>query len=186
MQVESKLRRPEIAPGKGPGTIVKLDGVTYEFKPTANDERHTCNVRNQAHLARFLSIPEGYRLANAEDEDLVEDTEESSLKPVDSPVKDLPQSGDDTEDDAVVQAALEADDTLLEPGGYAESQDIADKKAEAELDAVLAADKAKAESDVTNDEERADVADTSPAPAPALVVKSTPRKRGRPPVASKQ
>ncbi|KDR26000.1 hypothetical protein [Caballeronia zhejiangensis] len=44
------------------GTKVDIGGTDYHFAPIA-DGRHVAFVENQIHMARFLSIPEAYRLA---------------------------------------------------------------------------------------------------------------------------
>lgn len=58
MKIESILRRPG-------GTFVTLDDVTYHFAPDERG-RHVAEVTRQTHIARFLSITEGYRLALGE------------------------------------------------------------------------------------------------------------------------
>lgn len=52
--IECKLIR------KG-GTHVDIDGIDYHFAPLS-DGAHVCNVENEEHVERFLSIREGYRL----------------------------------------------------------------------------------------------------------------------------
>lgn len=52
--IESKIQR------KG-GTLVDLDGTTYHFTPDAKG-RHVAEVSNPEHIAKFLQIPEGYRM----------------------------------------------------------------------------------------------------------------------------
>jgi fructose-specific component phosphotransferase system IIB-like protein len=59
MKIESIIRRKH-------GTVVKMGDMTYHFQPAANDERHLEEVTNNAHIARFLSIPEGYRVPEGE------------------------------------------------------------------------------------------------------------------------
>lgn len=54
--IESLIRRAK-------GTRVTMGNTNYHFKPSANDERHTAEVSNEAHVDRFLAIPEGYREA---------------------------------------------------------------------------------------------------------------------------
>jgi hypothetical protein len=51
MKIKSIIDRPE-------GHFVDLDGTVYEFNPPS----HVCEVEDKHHLARFLSIPEGYEL----------------------------------------------------------------------------------------------------------------------------
>lgn len=52
--IESKIQR------KG-GTLVDLDGTIYHFTPDAKG-RHVAAVSNPEHIAKFLQIPEGYRM----------------------------------------------------------------------------------------------------------------------------
>lgn len=60
MRIESIIRRHG-------GTVVELDGVTYEFKPEERDGPHVCDVTDEDHIRRFLAIPEGYRALDAAD-----------------------------------------------------------------------------------------------------------------------
>lgn len=46
------------------GTLVQMEQHTYHFKPTPRDPRHLAEVLIQAHAERFLSISEGYRMAD--------------------------------------------------------------------------------------------------------------------------
>lgn len=55
MKIECILKR------RG-GTFASVGGVTYHFKPQP-DGRHVAEVTDPAHIGRFLSIVEGYRLA---------------------------------------------------------------------------------------------------------------------------
>ncbi len=51
MKIKSIIERED-------GHSVDLDGTVYEFNPPS----HVCEVEDKQHLARFLSIPEGYEL----------------------------------------------------------------------------------------------------------------------------
>lgn len=62
MQIKSRIERKT-------GNTVELDGVTYEFNPPS----YIADVTEKAHIARFLSIPEGY--------EVVTDGKEKSSKP---------------------------------------------------------------------------------------------------------
>ena len=62
MRIESIIQRKK-------GTTVEMDGETYAFNSTTKEQRHIVDVKNKAHVARFLAIPEGYRVADLEDED---------------------------------------------------------------------------------------------------------------------
>lgn len=46
------------------GSEISMDAETYHFKPEQSvmGYPHVCFVRDDAHVARFLSIPEGYEL----------------------------------------------------------------------------------------------------------------------------
>lgn len=56
MLIECKIKRPR-------GSRVTLDGEEYIFFPTKEypGNPHLCRVDDERHIARFLSIPEGYR-----------------------------------------------------------------------------------------------------------------------------
>ncbi|AOJ09657.1 hypothetical protein [Burkholderia mayonis] len=56
MKIECVLHR------KG-GTVVDLSGKIYKFAPTVDDSRHIADVTVDAHIERFLSIREAYRIA---------------------------------------------------------------------------------------------------------------------------
>lgn len=58
MKIESILRRKN-------GTKTTLGLTTYHFAPTDTDPRHIAEVTDKAHIQRFLSIPEGFRLVDA-------------------------------------------------------------------------------------------------------------------------
>lgn len=51
MKIQSIIRRAK-------GTTVELGGQVYFFSP---DSDHTCEVTDEAHIDRFLSIKEGFR-----------------------------------------------------------------------------------------------------------------------------
>lgn len=55
MLIRSKIER------KG-GTTVTIAERTYEFVPQEPGAPHICNVEDEADIARFLSIPEGYEV----------------------------------------------------------------------------------------------------------------------------
>lgn len=55
------------APG---GTVVTFKGARYHFKPVEDGGPHIAEVTNPEHIARFMDIPEGYRVhGEAEDDD---------------------------------------------------------------------------------------------------------------------
>lgn len=43
------------------GTKAEIDGLEYHFEPL-DDGAHVAEVENEAHIDRFLGIPEGYKL----------------------------------------------------------------------------------------------------------------------------
>lgn len=53
MQIESLIKRKD-------GTEVDIGDDNYHFKPDAMG-RHVCEVTDESHIERFLSITEGYR-----------------------------------------------------------------------------------------------------------------------------
>jgi len=46
------------------GTVVEMPGQTYHFTPQG-DGRHVAEVTIEAHIERFLSIPEAYKIARS-------------------------------------------------------------------------------------------------------------------------
>lgn len=52
--IESKLKRQG-------GTILPFGAITYHFLPYT-DGAHVCEIANEEHIDRLLSIPEGYRV----------------------------------------------------------------------------------------------------------------------------
>jgi hypothetical protein len=57
MRIVSVIRREA-------GTDVDLDGTVYFFRPESDDPSalHVCAVTEEAHIARLLAIPEGYKV----------------------------------------------------------------------------------------------------------------------------
>lgn len=58
MKIECKLKRDG-------GTHVDIDTIKYHFAPQA-DGAHVADVTEEAHVDRFLSIAEAYRLYRGE------------------------------------------------------------------------------------------------------------------------
>lgn len=56
MIIESIIKRKA-------GTTVKLGDITYFFNETETEPRHLAEVKDEAHIARFLSVKEGFREA---------------------------------------------------------------------------------------------------------------------------
>lgn len=57
MQIESIIRRKN-------GTRVTLGSTEYHFTPNA-EGAHVADVENDAHIQRFLSVPEGFKIYRA-------------------------------------------------------------------------------------------------------------------------
>ncbi|WP_288075942.1 hypothetical protein [Pseudomonas sp.] len=68
MKIECILQRKH-------GSSVTLDDTTYHFKPSADDPRHIADVSIQAHIRRFLGIPEGYQSAEPVSASVLVDSE---------------------------------------------------------------------------------------------------------------
>jgi len=74
MIIECRLKRPG-------GSDIDIDGVVYEFRPNQK-EQHVCEVENEVHAQRFLSIVEAYKIPGAPDsKPLVTSVVESSEGP---------------------------------------------------------------------------------------------------------
>jgi hypothetical protein len=59
MLLELHIRRVSRKTGK-PGTEIQMGDALYTFEPNADTEAHVCEVTNEDHVARFLSISEAY------------------------------------------------------------------------------------------------------------------------------
>lgn len=59
MKIECILKREG-------GSVVDLGGIEYHFEPLA-DGAHVADVEDKAHIDRFLSISEGYKLYHGKD-----------------------------------------------------------------------------------------------------------------------
>lgn len=59
MRIECKIIRPG-------GSFVDIGGINYHFKPVSEAQQaaHVADVEDDEHIARFLAIPEGYRIYN--------------------------------------------------------------------------------------------------------------------------
>jgi hypothetical protein len=83
MKIECTLRR------KG-GTFVEMPGKTYHFAPTPEDERHIADVANDAHIERFLAIPESFRIARSPGAEAVETDATALLRGTVPPIDTAP------------------------------------------------------------------------------------------------
>lgn len=61
MKIECILKREG-------GTKAEIGGVEYHFKPDGNGA-HVADVKDKAHIARFLSMPEGYAVYDPDEQD---------------------------------------------------------------------------------------------------------------------
>lgn len=63
-KIESKIKRPN-------GSKIDVGGVEYHFQPTNEKDPaspHVCEVTDEEHIATFLAIREGFKLAGAKEE----------------------------------------------------------------------------------------------------------------------
>ncbi len=125
------------------GTSVEIDGEEYRFAPDS-DGRHVCDVKNSKHIQRFLSIPEGYQIADDEGEPL----------PDLPPVEGSDATGDDGEggeggaNEPTVTPTVDGAQTLVPDGSDDEDEDAdagdtPDDAAALDRDALAEAYKAK-------------------------------------------
>lgn len=54
MKIESKIKRSG-------GSVIEMFGTKYHFMPNA-EGAHVAEVEDEDHIARFLAIPEGYKI----------------------------------------------------------------------------------------------------------------------------
>ena len=93
--IESLIRRAK-------GTRVTMGNTNYHFRPDAAD-RHVAEVENDAHIARFLAITEGYRAVErlpssvTDTQGIKPATSQAPTQPPAPPVSTIvPQSDTDT------------------------------------------------------------------------------------------
>ena len=77
MKIECILKREG-------GSVVDLGGVEYHFEPLA-DGAHVADVENEAHIDRFLSISEGYKLYHGKEQPKGEPKQIGESTPVPAP-----------------------------------------------------------------------------------------------------
>jgi hypothetical protein len=77
MRIESIIRR-------NGGTRITLEKSNYHFKPTADDARHIADVSNSGHAQHFLSIKEGYRIADGKVPAAAAATKSAATKPAET------------------------------------------------------------------------------------------------------
>lgn len=68
------------------GTHVELGGIDYHFEPVA-DGAHVADVKEEAHIDRFLSIPESFKLYHGKAAPKGE-PKAAAAKPASAPVND--------------------------------------------------------------------------------------------------
>lgn len=82
--------------------MVLLDAINYHFKPEGADPRHVCEVTDNDHIQRFLSITEGYRIAeHTKDEPVVDKVK---VAPIKESAPLAPAGGDEASDEGEVKA----------------------------------------------------------------------------------
>lgn len=167
MLIERILREPG-------GCVVTIDKKEYHFKPKGKDARHICEVTEQKHIARFLSITEGYQLPDDSPE-LIPADDEGGINLALSVVKDIEdedESADtgDSPESADVTADAPTGETK-EPEHEAEPEhEIVPEPEPGEPDSP----EAKQQDESVEDEPEAAPAKAAPK---AAVKKSTPRRR---------
>jgi len=80
MKIECILKREG-------GSVVDLGGLEYHFEPLA-DGAHVADVENEAHIDRFLSISEGYKLYHGKQEPKGQPKQIGPSTPVSAPAND--------------------------------------------------------------------------------------------------
>lgn len=78
MKIECILKREG-------GSVVDLGGIEYHFEPVA-DGAHVADVEDKAHIDRFLSISEGYKLYHGKETPKGEPKQIGESTPVPAPV----------------------------------------------------------------------------------------------------
>lgn len=178
MKIESIIKRD-------PPTEIDLDGTVYKFKPDEHG-RHVAEVTDKHHIARLLSISEGYQLADDEPLPKAVQTElereiEERTNPMSQPVLTPDDSqalkgstvhpevidlgdGQSIELDDVIDAAYETSGLTTEEWN-ALSDDERHAKIDETLDAMVGSDDTDAGND--NGQQQTDsTASTNPAPTP--------------------
>ena len=126
MKIESIIKRD-------PPTEVLLGDTAYKFQPDSKG-RHVCDVTDKAHIARLLSIAEGFQIPDDEDAPKVD------VPPViDPPVQTVQPTFQPTQDPDVLLGADGYPDVI--DLGNGKTADIADVIADAhELSGLTTAD----------------------------------------------
>jgi hypothetical protein len=98
MLIECHTRRKK-------GTTVNFPGVSYHFKPTKEGGPHVCEVKDEGHIARLLSITECYTEAGHE--------LPKPKKPPSAPIVEIPDEPSD-EDKLKVEEDLDIELQMCE------------------------------------------------------------------------
>lgn len=166
MKIECILKRDG-------GTKTDIGGVLYHFEPLA-DGAHVAEITEEAHIDRFLAIPEGYKVYHGKETPEGQPVQigEQTAAPV--PVSDTkntaPLAGSDElppqfEIGGKVITQLDAVQKAFEASGLSSDEwnelDAEDRTAKIEI--AL--------------DELAEAAETSPAPAPKAAAKKTATKK---------
>lgn len=88
MKVESIIKR-------NPPTSIMLGDTAYQFEPDS-EGRHVCEVSDQQHLAKLLSIPEGYRLVlDGSQEQAPKQPQQPTIAPIQPTIQPVSDDGED-------------------------------------------------------------------------------------------
>lgn len=112
MKIESIIKRD-------PPTEILLGDTAYKFVPDSNG-RHVCEVTDKAHIARLLSIAEGFQIPD--DEEAPKNS--APVAPVEPPAQTVQPTFQPTEDPDVLLGA-DGYPAVIELGG-GKTADIAD------------------------------------------------------------
>lgn len=95
MKIECILKR------KG-GTVAEIGGIEYHFKPQEGGA-HVADVKDNAHIQRFLSIPEGYRIYGEPANQVLQDQEDDDDEQDDEQEDEQEDEQDEGQEDEDVE-----------------------------------------------------------------------------------
>lgn len=167
MKIECILKRDG-------GTKTDIGGVLYHFEPLA-DGAHVAEITEEAHIDRFLAIPEGYKVYHGKETPVGEPAQIGETAPANVPAPEgskpaAPLAGSDElppqfEIGGKVITQLDAVQKAFEASGLSSDEwnelDAEDRTAKIEI--AL--------------DEIAEAAETAPAPAPKAAAKKTATKK---------
>lgn len=110
MIIESLIKRKA-------GTTVKLGDLTYFFNATETEPRHLCEVKDAEHIARLLSVKEGFREAEgkkkANQAQAADKNSEQTTANEASPVANVTAPAAETVNQPAAESTIVDRDTLL-------------------------------------------------------------------------